>query len=753
MYRFMKWYMAQSKIAKVLLFISFCLFLVLLFIAIAVCVGSFLVALGGDEGDVWYYGLFSPQGKPLTYLFYFLDLLVIIISFSITYRNRVKTSDERGVHFMEDNTFGSSRWMDEKEVPYSFEVSDIADTTTTIYGQLTDNGEAVVGWQPNKSGISGNRNVIIMASMGSGKSFGYVRTELIQSILRGNSFVVTDPSAELYTDISMFCMERGVDVKVLNLAEPSFSEFWDCLEETIDPETERLDSTRLNDFAAIFMQNSGGGDVDFWYNSALNLLKAVIAYAAWKRETPIIKRYIDVYKKVSGLSSGAEDAYSKKMANEMVPFPWCRSVIINTAKRNGYNEKEVTTLLNEITKSVFDKPYTIGQVFDYLLTFGDITDEMGEIPAWHPARTAYLTYMTNDTDAVRKSALQGIQLRFQLFTDQRLKEVLSHPGIHLKDITSKQSAYFVILSDKSIATKPIASLFFSFLFKDAQDVYDRQAQIAKERGLENPCLDLVAMLDEFFSVGIIGGSPESFGTIMSNSRKRHIYISIIVQVYSQIEALYGKEIKDVIQGGCSTLLYLGGNDPGTCEFISEFASGESTVLTESHKQLVGLLNRGTPTDYNVRADRRFLLTIDEARRWKNKVLVVKQGEYPLKLNPFPWIQHPLYIAGKLKPTSVYSNIESLDIRLDKLLEQQIGDPKTYLEARINCIGKGKIDYDTGEIADDMQPAGKVILDYSADLFADDPDINEDVQPVKKVGRATSKTAKTAKNTHHSQFAD
>ena len=746
MYRFLRWYQEQNPVIKILLIIAFCLFLVATFVGVAACVGSFIYAIQSiieeEPKTIWYYALQSPKGKPVTFISYAILLIITLVSFTVTYRNHVKTSDERGVHFMEDNTFGSSRWMQEEEVANAFAVSNIEDTTTTIYGQLTDEGEAVVGWKPNATGGTGNRNVIVLASMGSGKSFGYVRTELIQATLRGNSFVVTDPSAELYTDLAKFLKERGVDVKVLNLAEPQYSEFWNCLQEVIDPETERLDSTRLNDFADIFMTNASTKEEkkDFWYGSAQNLLKAVIGFTAYKYEEPIINSYISLYKEIMQMSDADNDRFTIQLKEEYVSFPYCRDIITKVALEKGIDIEALQKVFDDIKQySSPENAFTISQVFNNTMKLGSLTEQLDKIPEWHPAKSSYLTYQTNDTDTVRKSALQSLQLKFQLFQDNKLKEILSHDGIELGSITKKQSAYFVIMSDKSQATKPIASLFFSFLFKDAQDVYDHEAQIAKEKGIENPCLDLVTMLDEFYSIGVIGGSPEAFGTTMSNSRKRHIYISIIVQVYSQIEDLYEEHIRDVIQGGCSTLLYLGGNDPSTCEFISEFASGESTVLAETHKQLTGVLNTGVPTDLTVRSEKRFLLTVDEARRWKNEVLVVKQGEFPLRLNPFPWIQHPLYVAGMIKPTSIYSNIEPLHKRLSDIREEslKISDPQTELHKEILQFSKSsiKVDPETGEIIEQ-----KPIEVVSNDIWADDSEEANLAQKPAKEEKEKSKPA-------------
>ena len=688
MKKYYDFFKRQKLHIKLLILLAFALILLISYTTLAYCSGSLLKTLRRGDNNVFYYAFKDESGRPITIMLYVVATFIIFYTILFKYNhNNVSDKDDRGVNFMEQSTYGSSRWMRDSEIPSAFEVNNIANTKTTIYGQLTKNGKDVVGWKKNTNGGSGNRNVVCIASMGAGKSFGYVRTELIQSVLRGDSFVVTDPSAELYSDLAQFCIDKGYDVKVLNLAKPTHSDFWNCLEETIDPETERLDPTRLNDFAAIYMKNSGEGKDDFWYNSALNLLKAVIAYTAWQREKSILDEYLNLYKKIIGVTS---DKFTRSITSEMVSFKWCRKYIMNAAYAAELNVNAVAKTLEDIDKYAPKYPYSMGQVFYNLLHFKQVEQQMPTIPEWHPANINYLVYATNDTENVRKSALQGIQLRFQIFSDRTIKEILSHDGIHLSDANRKRSAYFVIMSDKATTTKPIASLFFSFLFKDAQDEFDEQAQIAKVNGVENPCLNLVTMLDEFFSIGVIGGSPEAFGVTMSNSRKRNIFISVIIQAYSQLEALYGPQIKDVIQGGCSTLLYLGGNDPQTCEFISEFASGESTVLSEMHDEF-GLLHKNE-FSLRVRTDKRFLLTVDEARRWKNAVLVVKQGEYPLKLKPFPWIEHPCYLNGEMTSAKISDKIPPLDLRLEEMSTSEIDDLDNYLKDEINaCSGYTNIE--------------------------------------------------------------
>ena len=692
MYRIASWFDRQTNTGKVLFAFGVIAAFLFVIVVFGLCSGAFISALrpDGDEYTLWYWGFVSPQGKPITLLLSLFVIVMTLSSFHHTYKNSVRMTDDRGVHFMEESTYGSSRWLMENEIPRSFTLQDINYTSNTIYGQVegSKHGEKVVSFKPNEKGGEGNRNVLMLATMGTGKSFTYVRTELIQAAIRGDSTVTTDPSAELYTDLGQFFRQRGIDVKVLNLDNPQYSDFWNMLDEVIDPETERIDALRLNEFASVFIKNSaplstkGASEDPYFVPSAENLMKAIIGCAAWLKENPIIQQYLLLYKKITGKDTDAfiqriEGGYADGkmvLAPEHVGFPECRREIIAAAKEKGYSDEkleELKDLLAYITLHASTNKLNISTVYNLLkYDLEKVAETLQYVPACNPAKAPWTTFSSSKKDDVKAQIVQGLQQRMNLFDDLKLREVLSHDGIQIANINKKQSAYFVIMSDKSVATKPIASLFFSFLFKDSQENWDNAAQVAKERGTSNPCKNLVAMLDEFFSIGVIGGSPDAFGITMSNSRKRHIYISIILQVYSQLAALYGKDIGNVIQGGCDTILFLGANDPSTCEFISEFVSGEATILAEMHKKPGGFSDAMINTDSTMRQDRRYLLTQQEARAWHDKVLVAKRGELPLKLDPLPWVEHPAYRHGLIKPQSVFSSIPKVTDKLYELRKQE-----------------------------------------------------------------------------------
>ena len=651
------------------------------FLLCSLLTGTFLQPVAklmqGMKTGIFYLSLGTSLGRLMTFSLTFLAFFVIVLfNFRKPIANRVHSMDERGVLFMEKGTAGTSRWMTEKEAAEDFSVSDITQTTETVYGTLDEEGKRVVSFKPAKKG-TGNKNRMIFGSPGTGKSYAYVRTELLQCIRRGHSLICTDPSMELTRDIGPLAEKYGYDVKILNLLEPDHSHFWNCVNETIDPKTGRLSGGRLNSFAQTYMENSIEQSAKkdlFWENGALNVLKAAIAHAAWIKEDYILSRYRELYKKVAKKAKN-RDIVLEKIMVDMCSFIRCEEIIRATAKEFGYDLYEIEQILEDIKKNA--PSFTITEVMDDLMNFEKLGPDFALMPKEHPGKYAYHIFETNKNESVQSSILQGLQLRMQVFTDSRLTAILSHDEIDISQINRRKTAIFVIISDKSTATKPIASLFFNFFFDDAMDTWDKEQDIADAAQMPNPCLPVTVMLDEFFSLGIIGGDINKFATVMANSRKRQFHISIILQSWNQVPALYEEYNAKSIMTCCDTILFLGANDPETCRLISEFVAGTATVLSERHKESQSFLGpiESQYGDVQHTTTSRPLLTIDEVKRWKDHMLVSRRGSLPLKLKIFPYTKHPFYLNGEIERVSVNAMVDSSEKRIEKMIEEKSNNVK------------------------------------------------------------------------------
>ena len=698
-----------TRKGKVMIILGSLLALFLLIIFSIYILGVSIRNFPGNDPNLspFHYALGTSFGKPLSILFALIILFAFILLFlSSNKRNYSIKKDERGVHYMAQKTFGSAEWMDKERAKEVFTVCNIKDTNEVIYGQFTTNGEEVVGYKKPVNRAEFNRNIFVLAPAGSGKSYTQVKTDIVQHIKAGNSVAVTDPDGSLYGDFAKFARANGYHVITINFAEPAYSECWDIIKECIDPDTERLSGTRLNMFVGTFMANTGEGKKDFFYNSAANLIKAVIGYTSYWNEKTIIADYDRLFMKVCNLKVRNDDEYFEKTENSLVSFKWCREYITEKALERGYKKEDLDVIFAKIKEHADTAtPFTIAEVYKNIIHFNEVEEFMNRgakpIGNWHPAAINYEVYKSNDSEQVRKSAIQGAQLRFDVFIDSNITYSLSHEGLDLNRFNMEKTCLFVLTQDKSDETDPLASLLFTFLFKDVQDVYDKQKRLAQGEKRENPCLGSAIILDDFFSLGVIGGNPRVFARTMADARKRQVYITIVVQQYSQIEALYGANYNHSIQGNCATLIYLGGNDPDTIRFISEFG-GEATALAESHRDQSKILSLGSlSSEYNSSSAQRDLMTRGESRTWKDHILVIQQGEQPLNLQPFTWKELPEYKEGKIEPTSIYSEIKPIYNREQKNKKKSKGEVEeeiqVTLDKLINRLRNFDVCEETGEV--------------------------------------------------------
>ena len=129
--------------------------------------------------------------------------------------------------------------------------------------------------------------------------------------------------------------------------------------------------------------------------------------------------------------------------------------------------------------------------------------------------------------------------------------------------------------------------------------------------------------------------PDDFERILSTCRSREISINIVVQNMAQLKALF-KDSWENVTGNCDTLIYLGGNEASTHEYISK-ALGKETIDTRTRGITKG---RSGSSNTNFQNAGRELLMPDEVRMLSNrKALVFIRGERPVMDDKYPIQKH------------------------------------------------------------------------------------------------------------------
>lgn len=583
----------------------------------------------------------------VTALVFACAITFIIIRFSVnnTDLNATKEVDDRGVATSMAGTYGTARWMNETEAKKVYEVGPVENVTGTILGQFTQDGEEVIAlpFEP-----TGNRNLILIGPPGSGKSFGYVRTAVFQSIVRGESVVVTDPKGEIHNDMRKLLESRGYKVKVFNLINLDLSNAWDCVQEIYDPITGNIDDQRVITFCKTVIANTGGGANSkgdpFWESSEENLFRVAVSYCAYIREKSLIEIYErrakELLTQLPYITQEDEQSLIEIVRNPESAMVDRRRVVEYLA-HSFYGDEEGDRKLSEWEE---DAPTcNISDIYDALL-HNDLDKweaNFKYVPLSHPAASAWAVFKGMG-ERVQPNIVGGLNTRLQLFMTYKVRRVISNDDIRLANLGAEKTALFLIISDDNASMQLLSSLLLSFLFKDLKEAFDAVGGEGR--------IPVNVVADELANTGVW----PNFEKTIATARSRKIAVSLILQSLPQLTQLYGEENAETIIGCCNTMLVLGCNDKYTAEYISD-KSGIVTIRAKSvsDTRASSAGNRGVMQGYSLSEGdgKRNLVNPDEVQHLdKEQILIMTNGQNMLEAKRFGFIHHPLFNDSHFVPT-------------------------------------------------------------------------------------------------------
>lgn len=598
--------------------------------------------------------------------------------------NGAKEIDDRGMITSNAGTYGTAEWMSEAEAKQVYEVGPVENVTGTILGQFTQEGEEVIAlpFEP-----TGNRNLILIGPPGSGKSFGYVRTAVFQSIVRGESVVVTDPKGEIHNDMRKLLEANGYKVKVFNLINLDLSNAWDCVQEIYDPITGNIDDQRVITFCKTVITNTGGGagGDPFWESSEENLFRVAVSYCAFMRETTLIKIYERRTKELLTQLPFITEEDGDKLI-EIVKNPesamFDRRKVVEYLAENFYGKEEG----NKKLQSWEDDAPTcnISDIYNALLhnDLNSWEDNFKNVPLNHPAASAWAIFKGMG-ERVQPNIVGGLNTRLQLFMTYKVRRVISNDDIRLANIGAEKTALFLIISDDNASMQLLSSLLLSFLFKDLKEAFDAVGGEGR--------IPVNVVADELANTGVW----PNFEKTIATARSRKIAVSLILQSLPQLTQLYGEENAETIIGCCNTMLVLGCNDKYTAEYISD-KSGIVTIraksVSDSRASTIGL--RGAMQGYSLSEGdgKRNLMNPDEVQHLgKEEILIMTNGQNLLKAKRFGFIHHPLFTDPHFVPTKWAELPRTVDLypnaRKHDALESLVGDIQKQKEVNTSIAQK------------------------------------------------------------------
>ena len=284
-------------------------------------------------------------------------------------------------------------------------------------------------------------------------------------------------------------------------------------------------------------------------------------------------------------------------------------------------EKSETALLQAIILMLFQEAPEYEQNFSMVmrvLEYAEVKEEDEEydspldllfqsIEREHPDSVAVRQYKVFKLAAGKtaKSILVSTAVRLAPFNLPQIQAITTHDDMDLYTLGEQKCALYAVIPDNDQTFNFLVSLLYAQAF---QALYYSADQI--HHGAL-PC-HVHFVLDEFAAMPLPGFTRE-----LATMRSRNISASVIIQNLAQIKELY-RDSWETIPGNSDTILYLGGNESSTHDYISK-ALGKATIHTKTHGQSKG---RSGSWSTNFQQSGRELLTPDEVRQLDNRYAIL-----------------------------------------------------------------------------------------------------------------------------------
>ncbi len=234
-----------------------------------------------------------PSYTPLLLILIFTVLICYLVQGILLDENGYSDADEIGLH-------GTSKWGNPHELMNGKTLAKRKNSrfSKDLNKSLNMENGYIIGKVPNKNELLimhdktdiDNHNIAVIGSSGAGKGQSYVIPNLIN--IKNKSIIATDPKGELFDETSQLKRDQGYKVYQVDFVNFKQSKY-NPLYYVESP----LDAQKIaNSIISNFEKGDGGGS-QFFKNSAINILSALIVYvkAEYPKEEANLEKVVDVY--------------------------------------------------------------------------------------------------------------------------------------------------------------------------------------------------------------------------------------------------------------------------------------------------------------------------------------------------------------------------------------------------------------------------------------------------------------------------
>lgn len=253
-------------------------------------------------------------------------------------------------------------------------------------------------------------------------------------------------------------------------------------------------------------------------------------------------------------------------------------------------------------------------------------NELEERDPDHPAVLQYKGFLLGSTRTLQ-SVLITAASNLYMFNSEQFAYMTNRDETFLPELGLQKRVIFCVIPDNDETYNFLITMLYT-------QIFDQLFRLADSNPAYKGALPVHVrlMMDEFANVAL----PKDFKKILAVCRSRNISCDIILQSIAQLKSLFKDDWEGIV-GNCDSMLYLGGNEYGTFEYLSKIL-GKETERTISHS--IGRGNHGSSSESQQKAARD-LATPDEIRRMSNDdALLLFRSEDPVVDKKYDLLKHP-----------------------------------------------------------------------------------------------------------------
>ena len=163
-----------------------------------------------------------------------------------------------------------------------------------------------------------------------------------------------------------------------------------------------------------------------------------------------------------------------------------------------------------------------------------------------------------------QSILISAGVRLVPFMLPQIRSLTDHDTMELEKLPTQKTAIFCQTRDDDTTLSFLAGMFYTSYY---QTLYYLSYRDYNSGRLP---IHQQSILDEFANIAL----PDSFLNILGTLRSRNMSATIILQNLIQLKKIYEKDWESLV-GLCDAILYLGGNEKETHEYISKLLDNET----------------------------------------------------------------------------------------------------------------------------------------------------------------------------------